>query len=144
MIISGNDYFNISEKYAFARTLIADANDNLFNSVYDIIILKSTIEELDLLNQFWNSYSINYNIFSSPTSLLSAVRSINYHIIRNGYSSIDNYLEDQGILVYNSWAELCELAGFPISSHYIIINMSDLSEEALNELSLVQLNLLLL
>ena len=124
-VISGTDYKKIADEYAVARTNVIGAAEYLFDAVYEIVMLQSLQPEVDLLDEFYNSYLVNSNLWKAPSSLLSAVRSINNHVIRRGnYASLDAYFADQVIIdptftVPAAWADLCEIAGFTVDPIYI-------------------------
>ena len=117
-VISQDDYREIAVAYGNARTQVLGAKQFLFDAVYTIVLLDQVQPEVDLLSVFWDTYSINLDTLQAPTLLLSAVRSINQHVLREGgFADIDTYLEDgAGILVPQTWADLCDAGGFPIAA----------------------------
>jgi hypothetical protein len=124
-VISGTDYKKLADKYAVARTNVIGSAEYLFDAVYDVVMLQSLQPEVDLLSEFYNSYLVNANLWKAPSSLLSAVKTLNNHVIRRGnYASLNDYFAAEVIIdptftVPVAWAELCEIAGFTIDPIYI-------------------------
>jgi hypothetical protein len=119
-VIIGSEYRDIAVLYANARTSTLLAKEDLFDAVYEIVLLNVIRPEVDLLNTFWDTYLINTDLLSASTNLLSAVRVINQHVLIQGsYSNLDAYFAAEGITVPQLWADLCLDAGFVISSQYI-------------------------
>lgn len=118
--IAGTDYVAIATAYAIARAQQLTVKGYLFDAVYNIVMLQEIIPEVDLLNEFYNSYTVNANLFSAPQTLLQAVRRLNNHVLnRSSYATLDAYLAGEGVTIPQLWAELCTAAGFTISSTYI-------------------------
>ncbi len=116
-VIGGSDYRNVSDEYSIAYGLSLDVKDNLFNAVYLIVLLQSIEPEVDLLQEFWDSYLINSPLYSSSLNLSGAVSTMQTHVLtRGGYATVDAYLDAEGIQVAAGWAELSSDAGFPISA----------------------------
>ena len=61
-VISGTDYLAVATDYSVARTQTIAAVAYLFDAVYEIVLLNEILPEVDLLNEFYNSY---LNISSS-------------------------------------------------------------------------------
>ena len=120
-IITQEDYRDIAIAYANARDQVLGAKQFLYDAVYIIVLMQQVQPEVDLLSTFWDTYQINTNTLQAPTLLLSAVRSINQHVLRNGgYDDIDAFLtHGEGVMVPQRWADLSSAAGFPISSNNI-------------------------
>jgi uncharacterized membrane protein YkvA (DUF1232 family) len=84
-------------------------------------MLQEVQPEVDLLDEFWNSYLINSTSWDSDSNLLSAIRKINQHVLlRGGYATLDLYLAATGTKVYQTWADLCLEAGYTISPDNIV------------------------
>lgn len=118
--ISGQDYVSLATAYASARDQQLTIKDYLFDAVYSIVLLQEIHPEVDLLNEFYDSYQVNATVLTAPQTLLQAVRRLNNHVLnRSNYSTIDNYLSGEGVTVPRRWAELCSATGFIISETYI-------------------------
>ena len=119
-VISGTDYFAVASNYATARDAMVSAVTYFFEAVYQIVLIQEIIPEVDLLNEFYNSYLINNDNLKSVVNLLPAVKSLNNHVLtRSSATSLDGYLDNQGITVPNTWAVLSSAAGFTISESNI-------------------------
>lgn len=119
-VISGTDYFAVANNYATARDKIVSAVTYLFEAVYQIVLIQEIIPEVDLLNEFYNSYLINNDNLKSVVNLVPAVKSLNNHVLtRSTATSIDSYLDSEGITVPQTWATLSNAAGFSISDSNI-------------------------
>lgn len=120
-VIKGNDYLQIAEAYANARNEVLSAKQFLYDAVYLIVLLDEIEPEVDLLSDFWDTYNINLDTLEAPTLLLSAVRSLNNHVLIAGnYATVDAYLASESVTVPQTWADLSAEAGFTISSSYIV------------------------
>mgnify|MGYP005841319723 CR=1 FL=1 len=116
-VISGTDYNAIATNYSEARDRVVSAVDYLFEAVYQVVLLQSIVPEVDLLQEFFNSYQINNEALRSTVNLLPAVRSLNNHVLRRSdEESLDAYLTSEGITVPASWASLSQSVGFTISN----------------------------
>ena len=118
-VIAPQDYLAIATDYANARTSVLGSVQYLFDAVYEVVILNSIQPEVDLLNEFYNSYLVNTNQYSTPVTFLSAVRALNNHVLNRGdgsYTTISEYITEQvpGGKVPAAWADLCTSAGFPV------------------------------
>ena len=119
-VIGGADYRNIAIEYAEAKQKLLDTKQDFFNAVYIIVLLQAIIPEVDLINPFWQSYLINFNLFRQSSTLMAAIRAIQSHVLREGdHSTMDEYLDAEGITVPRRWAELSAVAGFSISESKI-------------------------
>lgn len=116
-VIAGTDYLDIATAYANARDQIIAAKDFFFDAVYIIVLLNEIKPEVDLLNDFWDSYNLNIDTLEAVTLFLAAVRSINSHVVfEGGFATVDEYLVSEGILVPQTWADLSAEAGFTIDA----------------------------
>ena len=52
-------------------------------------------------------------------TMLGLVRALQDHVNSN-YSSVNNFLSDNGIKVYGTFSDLSEYAGYPIDAEHII------------------------
>ena len=119
-VISGTDYSTIATSYANARDRVVSAVDYLFEAVYQIVLLQSVVPEVDLLSEFFNSYQINNEALRSSVNFLPAVRSLNNHVLRESdETSINDYLQSEGVTVPPTWASLSQAVGFSISEDNI-------------------------
>lgn len=120
-VISQQDYLSIAVAYANARDQVLGAKDYLFDAVYLIVLFDEIKPSVDLLSVFYDAYSINTETLRAPTLFLSAVRALNQHVLLEGnFANVDAFLEQgSGILVPQSWADLCASAGFTISQDNI-------------------------
>ena len=119
-VISGTDYRSIAVEYADALTKQDAMKQDFFDAVYIIVQLNTIIPEIDLLNRFWGNYVINTDTIKSRENFISAVRVLQNHVLsRGGFSTVDAYLESEGITVPKNWADLSARVGFTISSSNI-------------------------
>lgn len=119
-VISQTEYRNIALDYAAAYERILEPNDFLYDAVYRVVLLQVVIPEVDLVNPFYDAYSISFTNSDIPSSIIDAVETINNHVLtRGGYDDIDAYLDAGSVTVPSGWATLSELAGFTISSSNI-------------------------
>lgn len=113
-VISGTDYLAIATFYSNARDSNIGSIDFLYDAVYRIVQSEQVYPTIDLVNEFWTSYQINTDIYRSPATYLSAVRSINNHVLNRAGGNIldlNDYLIDQNVQVPMGWAELCKITG---------------------------------
>ena len=124
-VISGASYVSVATSYAHARDKVVASVGYLFTAVYEIVLLQEILPEVDLLQEFYNSYLINNDLLKSPVNFLPAVRAINNHVLSRGGAllthgtdaSLDAYLYNEGDLkVPQSWADLSSAAGFTITN----------------------------
>ena len=89
-VLSGDDYQEIAFAYGSARGNLLGSKDFLYDAVYTVVMTHQAQTETDLLSSFWDTYSINFDSYSSSESMLPAVRVINKHVVsKGGYESID-------------------------------------------------------
>lgn len=122
-VISGANYVKIATSYGNARDQILSSIQFLFDAVYEVVLIKEIIPEVDLLDEFYNSYQINSNVFKSPVTLLQAVRSLNNHVLnRGGFADINAFFAAQphGTVVPRAWADLSSAVGFSIHNIYVV------------------------
>ena len=106
-VISGIDYLAIATYYSDSRANNLGSVTYLYDAVYKIVLSDNVYPTIDLVNEFWTSYLVNTDIYRSPTTYLSAVRSINNHVVNragndqwgNAITDINDYLVDQNITV---------------------------------------------
>jgi len=113
-VITGQDYLSIATFYATARDNNVASVEYLYDAVYQVVLLTQVDPTRDLIGEFYNSYLINADIYRSPSTYLSAVRSINNHVINRAgidVSDLNDYLTLESIQVPLGWAELCKSTG---------------------------------
>jgi hypothetical protein len=113
-VISGADYAAIAVYYSNSRAANIDSVGYLYDAVYKVVLSTDIYPTLDLISEFWNSYTINDNIFRASSSYLGAVVAINSHVLNRSDStitSINDYLDTENVQVPMGWAELCKLTG---------------------------------
>lgn len=125
-VISKEDYVQLANFYASARDLLLGTSDDLFDAVYEVVLLQAIEPEVDLVNPLWNAYTQNQDITTLPDNFLSAVTAINRHVQRraglvatDSESVIDQFLSGSGLQVPQSWAVMSEAVGFPIDSSFV-------------------------
>lgn len=115
-VITGTDYRDLAVAYSNARDTTLGAKQYLFDSVYLVVLLQSIQPEVDLLEPFWDSYTLNSASLQAPTLLMGAVRALNSHVLSaGGYETVDAYLVAEGITVPQTWADLSAQAGYTIT-----------------------------
>jgi len=119
-VIPGSDYRSVAVEYSDAVTKQDAMKQDFFDAVYIIVQLNTIVPEVDLLNRFWGNYLVNTDQIKSRENLLSAVRVLQNHVVnRSGFTTIDAYLESEGVTVPKNWADLSARVGFTISSSNI-------------------------
>jgi hypothetical protein len=119
-VISGSDYRAIALEYADAFGKQQAMKQDFFDAVYIIVLLNTIVPEVDLLQRFYGNYLVNTDQIKSKEMFLSAVRVLQNHVIqRSGQTTVDAYLEAEGITVPQNWADLSAAVGFTISASNI-------------------------
>lgn len=119
-LISSQDYEALSLLCGAVVEAIKDTRQTLLDAVYQIVMMDTCVPEVDLLNSFWNAYNLQTGVGLYPDSVLRAVRTLNAHVIKRGnYSSINEYLSDNGLLVSDNWQKLSEEVGYFIDNTYV-------------------------
>lgn len=116
-VINGTDYVAIATYYSDARAATTSSVGYLYDAVYTIVISNEIYPTLDLITEFWGSYRANTNIMNSATNFVSAVITINQHVLNRSATSIttiNDYLVDENVKVPMGWAELCKITGILI------------------------------
>lgn len=129
-VISGAAYVAVATNYGNAREQVVASVGYLFTAVYEIVLLQDLLPEVDLLQEFYNSYLVNNDLLKSPVNFLPAVRAINNHVLSRAgdlltapgahptYGPIDSFLYNSHhgpFTVPQSWADLSAAAGFTIT-----------------------------
>jgi len=121
--ISYANYQSVIEDYAAARSLILLSLDYLETAVDVIVALDEVIPEVDLLQDFWDTYQIAVDTLGSLYNFVQAVRSIQNHIVNRGdEDNVNDWLDEEGgssATVPEEWADLSEAAGFTYDSDNI-------------------------
>lgn len=113
-VISKDQYLSIAADYDLAYESLLGPSSYLYDAVYSVVLLQDVLPEVDLVNPFYNAYSVGSSS-DVPSSWISAVRAINQHVLtRGGYSDIDTYLGAS--TVPQNWATLSALAGYQIDN----------------------------
>ena len=127
-VISGQDYYDIASYYASAMDRLDEVSEDLWDAVYEVVMLQVVDPEVDLLNQFYSAYQINSNITTARSTYLAPVRTIQNHVIfrsdPNYVQNVNDYIwlnvvQPLGLLIPEQWAELSRRAGFPIDDSYV-------------------------
>jgi len=115
-LISFVDYRTLSDDLAAARESTLNIMSFTFDAVYTVVLLQDVQQEVDMLNDFWNTYLLNADTFETPSTLLGAVRSMDSHVLnRSSYTTVDSYLVANGGTVSQVFADLSASAGYPIT-----------------------------
>jgi len=115
-LIAYADYRAISDDLAAARDSQLLVAVEAFEAVYKIVLLQDIQQEVDMLNDFWDTYLLNSDTVETPASLLNAVRSMNQHVLkRSAYTTIDAYLLANAGCVTTTFASISSAAGYPIT-----------------------------
>jgi len=67
-VINGTDYYSIATDMSNASLQMQSASQEVWDSVYTIVLLQVVIPEVDLLNEFYGAYQVVFN--GTGTSLL--------------------------------------------------------------------------
>lgn len=115
IVISGEDYLSVSNQYASARDALLSSSDFLLDAVDLIVDTQNVIASADLLSTFFLSYQINAAINVNPSPFLSSVRRLNNHVLnRGGFTTVQQYIDNEGIVVSPTWKDLSNAAGYTI------------------------------
>lgn len=115
-LIAFTDFRSISDDLAAARESTLLIAEECFNAVYRVVLLQDINQEVDMLNDFWETYLLNSDTFEIPSTLLGAVRSMDQHVLkRSTYTTIDAYLLANVGTVSQTFADLSNAAGYPIT-----------------------------
>jgi hypothetical protein len=90
----------------------------LYDGFLNVVFIDDPDVKMELLNAFQGTYEQAQ--FGATNGLLSATRRLNSYILNTtDYRTIDDFLQAEGIVVSQDWADLSEAAGAPINSSYI-------------------------
>jgi hypothetical protein len=118
-VIGGSDYRSLTLEYAAARDSHLSMKQDFFDAVYLVVRLNVLDPEIDMLNLLFGNYQVNTGVVNSQEMFLSAVRTIQNHIVRRSGLTIDGYLESEGVTVPQTWADMSARVGFTISASNI-------------------------
>ena len=92
--IDFSSYDSIINDYAAARALILLSMDYLEEAVNVVVALNEVIPEVDLLQDFWDTYQVAVETVGSVYNFVQAVRSLQNHIVNRGdETDINDWLE---------------------------------------------------
>ena len=115
-LIAYADYRALSDDLAAARDSQLLVATETFEAVYKVVMFQDINQEVDMLNDFWDTYLVNSETFETPATLLGAVRSMNQHVLkRSAYTTIDAYLVANAGCVTSTFSDLSSAAGYPIT-----------------------------
>ena len=115
-LIAYSDFRALSDDLAAARDSTLLVAVECFEAVYKVVLLQDIQQEVDMLNDFWETYLLNADTFETPSTLLGAVRSMDQHVLRrSSYTTIDQYLVFNVGFVSQTFADLSSSAGYPIT-----------------------------
>lgn len=121
-VIPKVDYISVSQNFTNARVLLLGTTGEMLDAV-EIIVLSNDLEtEIDLLMPFWTAYQTALVDSRVSSYLLSAISSLQQHVIDRAidpsttlpYTDINEWLRDETITVPTTFADISELAGWPI------------------------------
>lgn len=137
-VISGADYVTIANYYAHMRAQLTTSANYLYSAVYKIVQFDEFEPTLDLLNTFFEVYTLQTQSLNSNSAFLPAVRAINGHVLTrardadgnsytddsgSGLSALDLWLDDEGIAdntIRSEWQTMSSQVGFSIDDGFII------------------------
>jgi len=122
-VILNTDFSTISDHIAQARISQLESSAQIYDGVVVIVNLQETYlsAEIDLLDKFWKSYLESVQSTQVASNLLSDISVLHQHVISratNGagdlYDDINDWLRDESIQVFETYADLSEEAGWTI------------------------------
>jgi len=123
-VITSADYQLIVDNYAEGRLCQLEVENEFYANLAIIVNLQEPFldVEVDLLSPFNQSYNtVSAQNTITPSYFLSNISSLHTHIINRAtdgagavYTDINDWLSDNSVLVYNTFAEMSEDAGWPI------------------------------
>lgn len=141
-VITPANYISVMNDYAAASDQLVGVSDNYYNAAYTVLLLNVFDPEIDLLIAFNNAYLTSQTAYaSSPASVVSAVNTLQRHILARGvslgvgagqtagerYDDVNDYYADHpaefptggSAIIPQSFADLSSAAGHTIDSTYI-------------------------
>jgi len=122
-VILNTDFSTIADHIGQARIASIQQRTELYDSVVVIVNLQEAYldVEVDLLNEFWQSYQVSLAETQVPSNLLSSISVLHQHVIDRAldgagekYTDINDWLRDESVTVYETYADMSEEAGWPI------------------------------
>src|SRR4051812_45724732 len=111
-VIAGEDYVALANYYGNLRAQLSAAAIYLYDAVYKIVQFNEFEPTLDLLDTFFQVYTLQTQTLHSNVPYLNAVRALNGHVLTrardadghqytddstSGLSGIDQWLDDEGV-----------------------------------------------
>lgn len=136
-VISGADYVAIANHYGNLRAQLTTAANYLYQAVYKIVQFNEFEPTLDLLNAFYETYTLQTQVLNNNTPFQGAIRALNNHVILrardaegnaytndsvSGLSAIDQFLDDEGVadhVLREEWQTMCAEVGFSIDDGFV-------------------------
>jgi hypothetical protein len=136
-VISGAEYVVIANHYGNLRRQLTSAANYLYSAVYKIVQFNEFEPTLDLLNAFYETYTLQTQVLNNNTPYIGAVRALNAHVVNRavdgdgnsysditgGLSAIDQWLDDEGVAdnsILEEWQTMSTAAGFAIDDGFVI------------------------
>jgi hypothetical protein len=128
-VISGAEYVAIAGYYGNLRAQLTSAANYLYSAVYKIVQFNEFEPTLDLLQAFYDTYTLQTQVLNNNTPYNGAVRAINNHVLsraRDGagdpYTDINDWFTDEalsGTALSAEWQDMCEAVGFTIDDGFV-------------------------
>jgi len=120
-VIGGTDYSSIAVDMANASLQMQSASQEVWDSVYTIVLLQLVIPEVDLLNYFYAAYQVVFQ--GTGTSLLiPPIRILQRHVVANSvYADPSAYIRNvvPGGQVPEEFSMLSAQAGYTLDADVI-------------------------
>ena len=122
-VITNTVFSSIADEIGQARILQLSVDDHIYNAVVDIVNLQEAYldVEVDLLSEFWQSYQISLAEALVPAYMLSDISVLHQHVMDRAvdgagdkYTDLNDWLRDESVHVYETYADMSEEAGWPI------------------------------
>lgn len=82
------DYKTLADKYTAAQEQIAGVSQHYYDAAYLVVGLQTFDPEIDLLTPFYNAYLSSEVAYArAPQSVITAVRSLQQHVLRRATST---------------------------------------------------------
>jgi len=122
-VILNTDFSSIADHIGKARIAQLRQRTEIYDSVVVIVDLQEAYldVEVDLLNEFWQSYQVVLAETQTPSNFLSDISILHQHVMDraldgagNKYDDLNDWLRDESVRVYETYADMSEEAGWPI------------------------------
>ena len=122
-VILNTDFSSIADHIGQARIAQLRQRTEIYASVVVIVDLQEAYldVEIDLLTEFWQSYQVSIAETQVPSNLLSDISVLHQHVMDRAldgagskYDDLNDWLRDESIQVYETYADMSEDAGWPI------------------------------